>query len=131
MSRIRVAFYDPTGKRYGTPTYPWCMVPEGLATRRQLAAAGLRPGGQPIAAQILWHSHRYRPPGGIRVAYLYDTAHARPKRKPTPAQQAALARAMSARRTCPRCGLDVGYIPPRRLGCCFDCATTWEQEHTT
>ncbi|MGG8409369.1 RRQRL motif-containing zinc-binding protein, partial [Streptomyces sp. 12297] len=28
------------------PVYRWHLAPDGLATRRQLRAAGLRPGGQ-------------------------------------------------------------------------------------
>lgn len=129
MGRIRVAFWDPAGERYGIPTYPWGMAPAGLCTRRQLAAAGLRPGGQPIVAQVLWRSRRYRPRGGVRVAYLYATEAAKPRRTATLAQRAALAKALAARRTCPRCHTDAGYVLPRRLGVCLTCATTWEQEH--
>ncbi|CAL9483282.1 hypothetical protein SUDANB146_03428 [Streptomyces sp. enrichment culture] len=32
------------------PAYRWRLAPDGLATRRQLRAAGLRPGGQDVAA---------------------------------------------------------------------------------
>jgi hypothetical protein len=46
----RAAFFDPTGDRYGIPTYPWKYAPDGYATRRGLRALGLRPGGQPVAA---------------------------------------------------------------------------------
>jgi hypothetical protein len=59
--------FDPTGARHGIPTYPWRCAPDGLATRRQLRARGLRPGGQPVAAQVL--RPRYR--RGPLVAYLY------------------------------------------------------------
>jgi hypothetical protein len=117
VSRYRAAYWDPTGSRYGLPTYPWRMAPDGLATRRQLAAAGLRPGGQPIQAQILWHGI-----GGERVAYLYAIADAKPKRTPTPAQRAALGKALAARRCCPDCGRDAGYVIPARFGCCWPCA---------
>ena len=34
------------------PTYPWRAAPEGLATRRQLAASGLRPGGSPVDPKL-------------------------------------------------------------------------------
>lgn len=122
MSRIRDRFYDPDGDRYGTPTYPWGMAPSHLLTRRQLTARGLRPGGEPVVAQILWRSRRYRAPGGIRAAYLYDSRHAMPKRTATPAQLEAIAKACAARRTCPRCHLDSGYTIPRDLGVCLDCA---------
>ena len=122
MTRRSIArFYDPSGARYGIPTYPWRMAPPHLATRRQLAAMGLRPGGQQVVAQVLWRRRR-----GLGVAYLYDTRRALPKRTPTAAQRAALAKALAARRTCPRCGIDRGYVLPRRLGCCLDCADPWE-----
>jgi len=117
-----IAFWDPAGDRYGLPTYPWRQAPAHLVTRRQLAAHGLRPGGQGVQAQILWRT-RGR---AVRVAYLYDIARALPKRVPTPAQLAALAKALAARRTCPRCGIDRGYVLPIRIGACLECATEWE-----
>ncbi|WP_026400694.1 RRQRL motif-containing zinc-binding protein [Actinomadura rifamycini] len=120
--RSNAVFFDPCGTRYGIPTYPWRMAPPHLATRRQLAAAGLRPGGQDVAAQVLWRRWR-----GLGVAYLYDTRRALPKRVPSAAQRAALAKALAARRTCPRCRTDVGYVLPRRLGCCLECASDWER----
>lgn len=116
-SRYRVRFWDPEGERYGTPTYPWRMAPDGLATRRQLRAAGLCPGGRPPAAQIMW-----RGVGGDRVAYLYMVELAKPKRVASPAVRAALDKAMAARRWCPQCREDVGYDLPRRWGCCWRCA---------
>ncbi|PLW73311.1 hypothetical protein GQS52_18080 [Streptomyces sp. SCUT-3] len=113
-------FYDPDGTRYGIPTYPWRMAPEGLATRRQLRTAGLRPGGQEVAAQVMWRSRRSRT--GIRVAYLYPLAGARPVRPMTPAKRAALTKANAARRRCPQCHRDAGYTLPTSLGCCASCA---------
>ncbi|WP_406319137.1 hypothetical protein OHA77_17685 [Streptosporangium sp. NBC_01639] len=123
MSRIRARFWDPTGTRYGIPTYPWRMAPPHLLTRRQLIAEGLRPGGQGVQAQILWASRRYGAPG-VRAAYLYDTRFALPKRTATPAQLEALAKANAARRICPECCRDAGYVLPRHLGTCLDCAET-------
>lgn len=119
--RSSAAFYDPRGERYGIPTFPWRMAPPHLATRRQLAALGLRPGGQQVVAQVLWRRRR-----GLGVAYLYDIRLALPKRTPTAAQLAALAKALAARRTCPRCGIDRGYVLPRRIGACLQCASDWE-----
>lgn len=113
-------FYDPTGARYGMPTYPWRMAPDGLATRRQLRARGLRPGGQDIAAQVMWLSRRYG--SGLRVAFLYATEHALPVRPMTPGKWAALAAANTARRTCPLCRMDAGYVIPTSLGTCVPCA---------
>ncbi|MEV4081549.1 RRQRL motif-containing zinc-binding protein [Nonomuraea fuscirosea] len=121
MSRIRAPFWDPAGARYGIPTYPWKMAPPHLLTLRQLTAAGLRPGGQGVQAQVLWRSRRYHARGGVRAAYLYDVRFALPKRTASPRQRAALAKANAARRTCPVCRRDVGYVLPRHLGTCLDC----------
>ena len=118
MARYRSVYYDPEGERYGIPTYPWRMAPAGLATRRQLAAQGLRPGGQPVVAQVRWRRGR-RPPG---TAYLYRVDAAKPQRTPGPAQLTALAKALAARRRCPECDTDAGYVLPRHLGTCNPCA---------
>ncbi|WTO35909.1 hypothetical protein OG399_16680 [Streptomyces achromogenes] len=101
------------------PVYPWRLAPEGLATLRQLRAAGLRPGGQDVAAQLERPRRRGRPP---LVAYLYRIDQAKPVRPMTPAKQAALERANTARRTCPECGRDAGYVIPVALGMCTPCA---------
>lgn len=117
MARTRAAYWDPNGTRYGLPTFWWKGAPEGYATRRQLRAAGLRPNGQEIAAQVLW-----RGIGGTRAAYLYRVDLARPKRTATAAQLVAVDKALAARRTCPTCGLLRPYFIPRSLGECLDCA---------
>ncbi|MEU9136175.1 RRQRL motif-containing zinc-binding protein [Streptomyces sp. NPDC048404] len=110
--------FDPNGARHGIPTFPWRLAPDGYATRRQLRARGLRPGGQPVAAQVL--RPRYR--RGPLVAYLYRVDHAKPVRPMTPGKRAALAKAMLARRTCPQCRTDAGYVIPASLGTCVTCA---------
>ncbi|MFD8391185.1 RRQRL motif-containing zinc-binding protein [Streptomyces sp. NPDC059680] len=110
--------FDPTGARHGIPTYPWRLAPAGLATRRQLRARGLRPGGQPVAAQIL----RPRRRRGPLVAYLYRIDQAKPVRPMTEAKRRALQCAMRARRTCPQCRTDAGYVIPASLGVCVSCA---------
>lgn len=110
-----MVFYDPTGARYGLPTYPYKFAPDGLLTVRQLRARGLRPGGQQPAAQILWRR-------GKRVAYLYRIEAAKPKRTATAAQTVAIGRALLARRTCPTCFQVKDYYIPRRHGECFECA---------
>ncbi len=114
---IRATFYDPDGQRYGLPTYPYRWAPDGLYTRRQLRTRGLRPGGQDIAAQILWRN-RKRP----RVTYLYREALAKSKRTATPAQMIAIGKALRARRICPSCGTEKPYYIPRPTGECNDCA---------
>lgn len=109
---------DPTGATFGIPTFPWRLAPAGYATRRQLRARGLRPGGQPVAAQVLRGRHRRAP----LVAYLYRIDLAKPVRPMTPGRAAALAKAMTARRTCPNCLTDAGYCIPASLGVCVTCA---------
>ena len=98
----------------GLPTFRWRSAPEGLATRRQLRARGLRPGRQDPAAQIKWRR-------GRRWAALYRVELAVPCRVPTEAQRRALALALAARRRCIRCGRDAGYVVPRRTGRCVEC----------
>ncbi|MBM4794606.1 hypothetical protein HXP44_21705 [Streptomyces sioyaensis] len=99
------------------PVYPWRLAPEGLATIRQLRARGLRPGGQPVAAQLERPRRRREP----LVAYLYRIDLAKPVRPMTPARWAALAKANAARRLCPGCGFDRGYTIPTSLGVCATC----------
>lgn len=92
------------------------LAPQGLATYRQLAAAGLRPGGAQPVAELAWrHGSTWR------IAYLYDVAAAKPQRPMTAAKRTALAKAMRAKRTCPACRRDAGYVIPTSLGVCVDC----------
>ncbi|MEV0254420.1 RRQRL motif-containing zinc-binding protein [Streptomyces sp. NPDC050732] len=112
--------FDPTGARYGIPTYPWQYAPAGLATRRQLRARGLRPGGQPIAGQVMLR-HRGRK-SGAKVAFLYRVDRAALVRPMTSRKWGALALAMLARRTCPVCGVIYSYCLPTSLGMCVLCA---------
>lgn len=97
---------DPTGERYGFPTYRWGQAPAHLMTRRQLAAAGLRKAGQDPVAEMrdyvgAWHR-----------AYLYDSRLALPRRAWTPARQAAVQKAADSRKYCPACRGWLGYVPP-------------------
>ena len=86
-----IDFYDPDGGKYGLPTYPYHWAPDGLLTIRQLRVKGLRPGGQPVVAQILWRRRKR-----LITAYLYRIDLAKPKRQATPAQQAAIGKALAA-----------------------------------
>ncbi|MET7715871.1 RRQRL motif-containing zinc-binding protein [Streptomyces sp. NPDC005407] len=115
--------FDPTGERFGIPTFPWRLAPDGYATRRQLRVRDLRPGGQDIAAQLL----RPRRKRGPLVAYLYRIDQAKPVRPMTPAKWAALAKANAARQVCPECRRDAGYCIPTSLGMCVTCACPDEQ----
>jgi hypothetical protein len=87
----------------------------GLATRRQLRALGLSPGGQEPIAVLTWRR-------GLRTAWFYRIELALPKRVPTLAQEWALDRAMAARQTCPKCRRRYHYcLPLRTQGCCNEC----------
>ncbi|MEU5763980.1 RRQRL motif-containing zinc-binding protein [Nocardia sp. NPDC047648] len=72
-------------------TFAWRAAPSHLKTRRQLRAAGLRPNGQDPAALMV------REPTGRKRrlwAYLFDVRAAAPKRTATPAQLAAVEKAV-------------------------------------
>ncbi|MFI2076238.1 RRQRL motif-containing zinc-binding protein [Streptomyces triculaminicus] len=116
-------YYDPAGERFGIPTFPWHLAPNGYATRRQLRTLGLRPGGQEVAAQLL----RPRRRGEPLTAYLYRIDLALPVRPMTPARWAALAKANAAQQICPSCATDAGYRIPISLGMCVTCAYPEEQ----
>lgn len=104
---------DPTGERYGFPTYRWGDAPKHLMTRRELAKAGLRKGGQdPVA--VMRHYVE-----GWQVAYLYDSHTALPRRPWTPARQAAVQKAADAKR---KCGACCDPINPN-TGECVTCGT--------
>lgn len=122
-ARSPARYFDPDGEKYGIPTYPLHCAPEGLATRSQLRARGLRPGGQDVAAQMLW---RY--PRGIGVAYLYRLDQAKPVRPMTPARWRAHEAMMRPRRICPRCGVDAGYVIRTSHGACEACI--YLEEHS-
>ncbi|MFG2552172.1 RRQRL motif-containing zinc-binding protein [Streptomyces sp. NPDC048581] len=123
MATAYAKCFDPNGARFGIPTYPWRMAPDGYATRRQLRAKGLRPGGQPIAAQVMVLNRHH----AARVAFLYREDLAKPVRPMTSRKWGALALAMLARRTCPSCRLDVGYCIPISHGICGLCLAAEEQ----
>jgi hypothetical protein len=117
----RVIIEDPTGERYGLPTYHWGHAPEGLATRRQLAKMGLRKGGQDVAAQML--RARKRRPAEPLTAYLYRIDLALPRRPFTEAKLAAVWTAAHSRKKCDGpCGRrwpELEYVP--RFGLCNEC----------
>jgi len=123
MSRIRAAYMDPAGVNHGgMPTAHWGGAdPTIYATRRQLAAKGLQPNRQPVAAQIVWWGITGYGGYGERFANLYRWDLAAPKRPATPAQLAALDKANRARRTCPTCGVVRRYVIPRKYGECITC----------
>jgi hypothetical protein len=121
---VRANDFDPTGERHGgMPTWPrnWGPPKTELATRRQLRAHGLRPGGQPVCGQLVWRSRKSR--GEERFAWLYRVDLAKPVRPMTPARAAALDRAMAARQTCPKCLVRFdACLPLATLGSCWGCS---------
>jgi hypothetical protein len=106
---------------HGLPTFGFRDAPAGLATRRQLRARGLCPGGQEYVAQLVWrHGRRWA------ALYRLDLAVASPGA--TTAQLAALRRADRALRTCTGCGRVWGFRLPMSNGrTCWPCASI--QEH--
>ncbi|GAA1986454.1 RRQRL motif-containing zinc-binding protein [Amycolatopsis minnesotensis] len=92
-----------------------------LATKRQLRAKGLRPGGQdPCAFLVL----RPRKAGKLVFANLYLIVKAKPVRPMTEARWAAHRKMMAARRTCRECG-DLGWAElPKAHRTCEACLYT-------
>ncbi|MEV6285521.1 RRQRL motif-containing zinc-binding protein [Kribbella sp. NPDC051770] len=102
---------------HGTPVFKFRWAPAGLATRRQLRALRMCPGGQPPYAVLVWRN-------GKAWAWLYRLDLARPSRVASPAQLNALDKAMQARRTCGQCGRIADYCIPTSDGRCDQCMTS-------
>jgi hypothetical protein len=104
----------------GLPAFPFRGAPSGLATARQLAEKGLQSGGQDVYAFLL--GQRYG-----KVAFLYRVDLALPKRRPSPAQLEAMAKARAAalelRRWCPVCQTAGQYCVSTREGRCDECVS--------
>ncbi|MFD7811130.1 RRQRL motif-containing zinc-binding protein, partial [Streptomyces cellulosae] len=94
------------------PVFRWRLAPDGYATRRQLRAQGLRPGGQDVAAQL----ERPRRRRGPLVAYLYRVDLAVPVRPMTPARRAAGGQAHPPPPLGAPGGRDAGYVVPPTRG---------------
>jgi hypothetical protein len=112
----------------GLPVFCWrgrpCAPPPGLGTRRQLRAVGMRPAGQDPAAWLLfWHRKAYR---RQELAALYRVALAKPVRPMTAGRVLALDAAMTARRTCRRCGQVRDYCVPTSTRQCWECFVATE-----
>ncbi|WP_369522824.1 RRQRL motif-containing zinc-binding protein [Streptomyces agglomeratus] len=82
-------------------------APSGLATKRQLRAMGLRPGGQDPVAEVETR--------GPKNGLLFEIAKVLPVRPMTFAKEYALDRAMAARQTCGRCGRRYHFVLPTSL----------------
>jgi hypothetical protein len=108
----------------GLPVLTWGWADRRvLATRRQLRAMELAPGGHdPVAALVFGHR---RPGRRCEYARLWLIARAVPKRTPTTAQLRAVRAALIARRTCTG---PCGQVQPRCVSTtsrmCPACETT-------
>ncbi|SBW27335.1 RRQRL motif-containing zinc-binding protein [Protofrankia symbiont of Coriaria ruscifolia] len=118
------SYLDPAGAVYGIPTFPYRMAPDGLHTRRQLAAMGLRPTAEPVA-QVMWRGRRRRRGQAVRTAALYWIGATLLRDTPSPARLVQLADARQARHLCSACGRMLPYVIPARLGVCLDCDDAW------
>ncbi|MFC7612443.1 RRQRL motif-containing zinc-binding protein [Actinokineospora soli] len=99
----------------GVPTFGFRSAPPGLATRRQLRARGLCPGGRDWVAQVRWR-------GGRRWAALYLVDQAVESPGATTAQLISLWKAQRVLRTCTECGLLAPYRLPKFNGRrCWPC----------
>jgi hypothetical protein len=107
---------------HGTPVFKFKWAPGGLATRRQLRAMRMCPGGHEPYALLVWR-------GGKRWAWLYRLDLARPSRVPSPAQLNALDKAMAARKTCGQCRQVTDYCIPTSDGRCLDCIDATSYPH--
>jgi hypothetical protein len=74
-------------------------------TRRQLAAKGLRKGGQDPVAVMRHYAE------GWHIAYLYDSTTCPARRPWTDAKQAAVQKAADAKKKCRTCGTQLDYVP--------------------
>jgi DNA polymerase III subunit epsilon len=96
------------------PFYKWGEWPEHLLTKKQMSDAGYNTGAKlpPPAGAC----HRKDSPGG--VMWLYDRAQGVPKRQPSEAQKAALAKAQDMARmvdvVCVRCGEYIATVTNKR-----------------
>ncbi|WP_199443849.1 RRQRL motif-containing zinc-binding protein [Umezawaea beigongshangensis] len=116
------------GREDGLLVFAWRgrpgAVPPGLATRRQLRAAGLRPNGQGAQA-LLWFRHRW-PFRREELAELFLVALAAPVRPMTAGRVLSLDAAMRARRTCRTCHQVADHVvrgPRRQCSACFSTDT--------
>ncbi|MDX2630299.1 hypothetical protein PV381_27755 [Streptomyces scabiei] len=110
---VDVDLYAPTEPQATIPVYKRNQAPEGLATKRQLRAMGLRPGGQDVVAEVETL--------GPKNGFLYEIAKAKPVRPMTLAMEYALDKAMAARQTCPECGRRFYGCLRTSLGICLEC----------
>ncbi len=105
--------HAPTTPEATIPVFKRLTAPDGLATKRQLAKMGLRPGGQDPVAEVETR--------GSKNGLLYRIDLALPKRPMTLAKEYALDKAMAARQTCSGCGRRYFHCLSVALGICLEC----------
>lgn len=105
--------YAPAEPETTIPVFKRLCAPSGYATKRQLRAMGLRPGGQEPVAEVETR--------GPKNGLLYEIARARPVRPMTLAKEYALDKAMAARQTCGTCGRRYFFVLPTSLKSCLEC----------
>ena len=118
---VDVDVYDAGKPRF--PEYDWNTAPKDvLATRRQLRAKGLRPGGHDPVARLRCKDCTGLTRVCTRRAWLYRIDLALPVRPMTFAKEVALDRAMEARQRCPKCTRRYFHcIPLKTYGMCLEC----------
>ncbi|WP_309145765.1 RRQRL motif-containing zinc-binding protein [Streptomyces malaysiensis] len=124
VTDVRDVEIYPRASSGALPQYDWDNAPEGLLTRRQLRAAGLRPGGHDPVGELKCRRCSYRPHIECthRKPALFDRDLAKPKLRMTLAKEEALDKAMAARQTCPECRRRYHHcLPLRSLGSCLEC----------
>lgn len=105
--------YAPAEPEVTIPVFRRLCAPSGLATKRQLRAMDLRPGGQDPVAEVETR--------GPKNGLLYEITKARPVRPMTLAKEYALDKAMAARQTCGTCRRRYYHVLPTSLDSCLEC----------
>ncbi|MCY0923564.1 MULTISPECIES: RRQRL motif-containing zinc-binding protein [unclassified Streptomyces] len=105
--------YAPNEPEPTIPVFKRLCAPSGYATKRQLRAMELRPGGQAPIAEVETR--------GPKNGLLYEIAKAKPVRPMTLAKEYALDKAMAARQTCSTCGRRYFFVLPTSLNSCLEC----------
>jgi hypothetical protein len=117
---VDVDVHDDGKPRF--PEYDWNTAPKDLlATRRQLRAMRLRPGGHDPVALLRCKKCTGLTRVCTRSAWLYRIDLALPVRPMTLAKEIALDKAMAARQTCGICGRRYFHCLPKKLSSCLEC----------
>src|SRR5690606_4924673 len=129
MALVDLELWDGThtwanGWREGLPFWRWGWAPSGLATRRQVHAAGRRLArGQDPYGLIVWKR-------GTRTAALYRMDLTVAPRTKTPALLASVIAMETARRTCRDCKTVRPYRMPTSTWRCWECMASSDDYET-